>query len=183
MAGRLSVAKREALAAESYQLSLQGCSFRQIARQLDISHPTAAALVHEETKRRSEEREDPGQRLRDSIKLALRRAWKELERPDASSHAVSQLLFSLNQLLNTYARLTGSFAPERVQVNTAGFYFPEAGISLLSDVELEVLKRLTRKSLGDIPADEDVLANLPTPFPTPDLVELEPIEEEEAEPW
>jgi hypothetical protein len=177
MAGRLPVARRAELAASAYELSLQGHSFREIARQLDISHPTASALVHEEAKRRREEREDPGQRLRDSIKLALRRAWKELERPDASSHAVSQNLFALNNLLNTYAKVTGAFAPERLQVNGAGFFFPDEGISLLSDVELQVLERLVLKSLGDIPAEQDVLKNLPEPFPRPDL-ELEPLAEE-----
>src|SRR5215203_6130902 len=128
MAGRLPVAKRQELAASAYELSLQGHSFREIARHLDISHPTAASLVHEEAKRRREEREDPGQRLRDSVKLALRRAWRELENPDASSHAVSQNLFALNNLLTTYGKLTGAFASERLEVTSGRYSFEESDL-------------------------------------------------------
>ncbi len=178
MAGRLPVARRQELAASAYELSLQGHSFREIARLLDISHPTAASLVHEEAKLRRDEREDPGQRLRDSIKLALRRAWKELENPEASSHATSQNLFALNNLLVTYGKLTGAFSPERLQVATdRGHYFPNEGFALLTNQELELVKLLADKATGHLPPDFDILANLP--------VEAEPLQEleGETEPW
>ncbi len=159
MAGRLPVARRQELAAQSYELSLQGYSFRQIARELGISHPTAAALVHEEAKRRAGEREDVGQRLRDSIKQALRRCWAELNNPDASSHATSQNLHALNNLLVTYGKLSGAFAPDRLEVNAPGrLYVSEAGLTLLSDEELHVLKLLVGKTTGHIPEEVDVLA-------------------------
>src|SRR5215218_3242878 len=155
MAGRLPVARRQELAAESYELSLRGYSFRQIARELGIAHPTASALVHAEAKRRAGEREDVGQRLRDSIKQALKRCWAELNNPDASSHATSQNLHALNNLLVTYGKLSGAFAPERVQVGTERLYFLDEGLVQLTDQELHVLKLLTQKTAGHLPADFD----------------------------
>jgi len=178
MAGRLPVARRQELAAESYELSLQGYSFRQIARELGIAHPTASALVHAEAKRRAGEREDVGQRLRDSIKQALKRCWAELNNPDASSHATSQNLHALNNLLVTYGKLSGAFAPDKLEVNAPGrLYLPESGLALLSDEELHVLKLLVRKTTGQIPEVVDVLAQEQAQA-SPHRPALEPVPED-----
>ncbi len=182
MAGRLPIAKRQELAAEAYELSLQGHSYRSVARELGVSHPTASSLIHAETKRRADEREDHGQRLRDSIKQALKRCWAELDNPDASSHATSQNLHALNNLLVTYGKLTGAFAPERVQVDThQGIYYFNDGFVHLTNQELTLLKLLAEKTTGQLPADFDVLANLPVEAEP--LEELEPVQEGETEPW
>jgi hypothetical protein len=64
-----------------------------------------------------------------------------------------------------------------LEVTSGRLYVDEAGLARLSDAELHLLKFLVKKTLGHIPEDEDVLANIPHATPRP-LGEIEPVEEE-----
>lgn len=112
--GRLTLAERDELAHKAYDLSLEGCSAREIGRMLDVSHHTAAALVKEEASKRAAERPDRRQQVLDSLRRAVKRVWEELNSDRPSSHATAQLSNALVALLAEYNRVEGLHAPTRV---------------------------------------------------------------------
>ena len=186
MAAPLTPAQREELSVEAYELSLRGNSAREIGRRLGVSHKTISSYLRAEAARRRDERPDYHQYALDSHRKAVRRCWEELDK-NPTAHATAQLLHALNAALGSIELIAGVRAPTRSKTEVSlDVQLFDQGLPLLSDAELEALTLFIKKMEGSIDKDTDVLAEIVRKYEAgefrgdpDDLLELEPLEEEE----
>jgi predicted transcriptional regulator len=186
MARPLTLAQREEISAQAYQLSLAGRSTRAIAKELGVTRDTVSRCLKKEAARRRAERPDHAQHAVDSYRQAVRRCWEELEK-DPSPHAVAQLIHALNTSLSSIDLINGVRAPSKSITYDANN--PYDGLERLSNAELGAFKLLIWKMSGQISEDVDVLALITKRYAAgtlaaeafgaedDDVLELEPLED------
>jgi DNA-binding CsgD family transcriptional regulator len=158
---RLTPARREVLAAECFELSLEGLSLREIARRKGISHPTAANLISEESTRLRRRNDDHLVRSLAAKWKVVERVWQELN-GSPSSHGAANLAHALRGLLSDIDKVTGVIAPTQIQhkgqVSVVVQNALQNWYEHLNDEEVALLLMLTEKAEGgEISKDVNVV--------------------------
>ncbi len=177
---KLTLAERDSLGAQAYELSLEGRSAREIGRILGVSHHTVTSLVRAEGERRSAERPDRRQHALDSLRRAMRRAWEELD-GNPSPHATAELLRALGTLQGEINKIDGVHAPQKVDARVSVHLEQESYIHHLGDAPLaavsHILEAGSRGEDGEAALREVVAryrqGTLAGDLHPPDLLELE----------
>ena len=163
----LSPAEREEKAHLCYELSLKGMSTREIGAHPDVqlSHPTVAALLSEESERRQSAKEDARMKSIAMKMKTVERMWQELD-GTPSSHAVAQLGHAVRGLLSDIDLVIGARAPAKTAnvhhhvVENIREEFYRTFFDALADDEFTMFELLYFKAPGDhhtIPQDVNVL--------------------------